>query len=192
MGFKATIPRGERVLSGRGLAAAYPQPSAHPDSRLRRPAGKTRRSGCSPRAAPGALEKALSGPGCCGPGGPAPQPGVHRGPHTAETLLMTVGPRKGPRLPEVPYLGSPMPQGSWTEVSTPPRARREREAAGFPREAVPTGRWRARPRAGMLGSEDAGPTAGNPIHTVQARDLQYHLVLVLYRSLDLHSEVTDF
>lgn len=105
---------------------------------------------------------------------------------------MTVGPRKGPCLPEVPYLGSPMPQGSWTEVSTPPRARREREAAGFSREAVPTGRWRARPRAGMLGSEDAGPTAGNPIHTVQARDLQYHLVLVLYRSLDLHSEVTDF
>ena len=74
----------------------------------------------------------------------------------------------------------------------PPRARREREAAGFSREAVPMGRWQARPRAGMLGSEDARTTAGNPIHTVQVRDLQYHLVLVLYRSLDLHSEVTAF
>lgn len=47
--------------------------------------------------------------------------------------------RKGPCLPEVPYLGSPMPQGSWTEVSTPPRARREREATGSSRETVPYG-----------------------------------------------------
>ena len=189
---KRPSPRGERMLKRSGSSMSTIQ-LPRSDSRLRRSVGKTGHLSGSSCAAPGTLGKALSGPPAAVGWESLRLSKASTETHTWLRLYQRWWSRaKGPACQRSPIWGARCRRAAGQ------RAARHPEPVGRGRSLAPpgrqchTGRWWARPRTGMLGSEDAMPTAGNTIRTTQVQDLQYHFVLVLYRSLDLHSEVIDF